>query len=308
MLTKREREEFEAWMRQNCFLKENTIRLYSYIVGRMENDGQGDDRALVEAINRTLVSLNREKNMKSYSHAAFVLYLKWKEKKDLIPQIVRVPPQQPKRADMEKPILRDYFLVKENIPLIRSKKYRWAADVQLATGIRASEVLRIQLKDIEEQPASYLINITKAKGKYGRSKRFQVAVVESEVRKSLGEAIRQAREENWPYPFMYPHRWGRKLTEDELVRNNYARYWAEIKEAFQGRISTHDLRRTYAIRVYGLYKDINLVKAALHHERITDTERYIKEMLRINPLRLAEDVQQEEKPKKEREEKEPEEM
>jgi integrase len=132
--------------------------------------------------------------------------------------------------------------------------------------------------------------------------------VEKEVRQSMSEAIRLAREENWPYPFMYAHRWGRKLTEDELVRNNYARYWAEIKEAFEGKISTHDFRRTYAIRVYNLYKDINLVKAALHHERITDTERYIKEILRINPLRLAEDVQVEEKPKAGHKENEPEEM
>jgi excisionase family DNA binding protein len=130
--------------------------------------------------------------------------------------------------------------------------------VALNTGMRLSEILSMQWKDVE--PESEKIRVPKSK-----SGRIRLININSR----LEDTLKRLRERNGTSPYLFPNpATGNSLTTVKKAFKTACRR-AEIKG-----LRFHDLRHTFASRLVRMGTDLITVKELLGHSSVTITERY----------------------------------
>lgn len=222
--------------------------------------GSKKDEAVNE-INAFLSDMARKKNNNLYS-IVIKKYLIYKKKYELLPAIVS--PRFRERKRRGRYLEEDELFSRMND--IEPECYKVAAFVQFFGGMRASEVLRIQLRHIQTYDDYFLINVLKAK-------------TSSYTAKIVGKAYLVLKD--WldnnsfnPYSYIFC-----QLGRDGIVsiENNYRYYFESVKKAVK--IGTHDLKRNLA-RILAKKNVPSLqIQQALHHKDFSVTQRcYIGEL------------------------------
>ena len=137
------------------------------------------------------------------------------------------------------------------------KKYRSLVIVSLNTGLRKSEQLNLQWKDIDFRQGLILVKNSKP----GDSRSIPMNAAVMQTLKGLPQRIHS--------PFVFA---GRK---SGAHMNDLPKYWEEyLKKAKIESFHWHDLRHTFASRLVVAGADLYTVKKLLGHHDIKMTERY----------------------------------
>jgi integrase len=131
--------------------------------------------------------------------------------------------------------------------------------VAMETGARAQEVLNIKLEDLNDGS----VYIHGLKGSNDR---------ELPLRKTLYNGLLRLRKDHGDervFPISYPRL-------DQIWRK-----YRPVEKKF------HSLRHTFALRVFKKTNDINVVKSALGHKSITNTQVYMDYVYTQRELRKA---------------------
>jgi integrase len=137
------------------------------------------------------------------------------------------------------------------------KKYRPMVIVSLNTGLRKSEQLNLQWRDVDFRQG--LLQVRNSKPGDSRYIPMNAAVVQA--LKTLPRRIHS--------PFVFA---GRKA---EAHMNDLPKYWEEyLKKAKIENFHWHDLRHTFASRLVMAGADLYTVKKLLGHHDMKMTERY----------------------------------
>lgn len=150
-------------------------------------------------------------------------------------------------------------LLKENNQRVRwlPKKYRLLVIVSLNTGLRKSEQLNLQWRDVDFRQGLLLVRNLKP----GDSRYVPMNAVVVQTLKALPRRIHS--------PFVFA---GRKAGAH---MNDLPKYWEEyLKKAKIENFHWHDLRHAFASRLVMAGADLYTVKKLLGHHDMKMTERY----------------------------------
>lgn len=125
-----------------------------------------------------------------------------------------------------------------------------AIEVALYTGARAQEVLNITTNDIQDR----FIHIKGLKGSNDRE-----IPIDKNFDDRLKKYITRAQFESGERIFQFSYEWLRT-------------WWNEFRPVPK---KFHSLRHTFALRLYQRTKDIHLVKVALGHRSVVNTQIYL---------------------------------
>jgi len=132
--------------------------------------------------------------------------------------------------------------------------------MMLATGLRVGSAVALEVRDVDLRRGE--IHLREAK--QGRRDRVLLGVA---IREHLAGYL--AGKNDGP---LFPGRPGAAMTTRHAARR--LTLWAE--RAGLGPISPHQLRHTFATRLYRKTGDVLLVQAALHHRSVTSTQVYAR--------------------------------
>ena len=150
----------------------------------------------------------------------------------------------------------------------------------IKSGFRVSELLSIRVGDVI-QYGRFLTHITvEAKFMKGK-KRSRSVVLHPAAKEAIGSYLDEHQQKwGWPMtPEMYLFRSQRGVNR-RLSRSQIAKIMHDVYDAqgFTGKLGMHALRKTYAVKLYGLLdNDLVKVQRAMGHENINSTCRYLQD-------------------------------
>ena len=172
--------------------------------------------------------------------------------------------------------------IKKIMKNLNVEKHRVVAEIQFALGVRAGDVLRVEVGDVDYElykGKSVMAIVFRGKG----DKRYKMWVFDENLQKKIEKYVAGSYVPNSTHLF---------LDVDELDKHKsvrayqlaYHRYSNDLKQAvFRSGVgtrswNTHDFRRNIARKLWEKYHDIMIVKEFLHHDTIVTTSLYLRGM------------------------------
>lgn len=204
---------------------------------------------------------NELRRSASWFNVTFHAMVAWLTMRDLPTDLRGL---RPKPALRQPPRWLTAEQVRRLLGSVDQRTYRLFFQVMLATGLRVSEVIALQVADFD--PERPLVRVVCGKGGDGRL----VSVPET-LRTRLREYWRTFR----PRDTFFVRRPGRDDRPLLAATVNDALKRAAVRAGFTERISTHRLRHTFAVHSLRGGMDIVTLQRLLGHRRLESTLRYL---------------------------------
>ena len=142
-------------------------------------------------------------------------------------------------------------------------------DLALSSGLRASELGNIKIKDIyiRKSESSLLV-------RNGKADRSRMVYIGKKARKHLKDFLKwkkQVRESTKPDSCLFISERGDRMTLSAIQKR--FKHWARVA-GLDSRYSIHSTRHTYGTMLYKATKDLRLVQKQLGHSSSRITEIY----------------------------------
>jgi|GEM_PF-3175876 len=265
---------------KNKVKAEGTVQCYFDIVKKFTDHYS---EITLENCNDFLIRFGIKKA--GYNHYyALKLFIEYSEmdaniKKRVLEHLIKPKRQDPKtqRASFDDETLSTI------VDKLELKKHKLIAKIQIATGLRASEVITLQKDNLTIEDNNIKLSLV---GKAG--KRNVTFIYDQELIDELVEFITKPNvgELDTEYIFMRNKYLKRQYKEPNLFRKmrvHYRKYWTDLKQALTTcgidykSFSTHDFRRHFAGKAYLKFdKDLQLLKRLLRHSSIDTTLSYLR--------------------------------
>lgn len=145
--------------------------------------------------------------------------------------------------------------------LLKGSKRNWFLFVLgINVGLRASDLLRLQVKDIQGK-----MHLVCRERKTGKIKRFPL---NTEVKKIIEEYTAGMEEDDYLFPSHKTKKPIRRVQAYRILR-------AAAAEVGIGEIGTHSMRKTFGYHFYQRTKDVAVLQEIFNHSTPTVTKRYI---------------------------------
>jgi len=275
---------FKRWLENKGTLAESTIMVYTGSVGRFL--AGSPDIENIEDYNSFLIKVAIKKRCSHY-YSALKAFIEFKiEDANTRSKIIENMIRPKERLD----IMRERRYLKKGkilqvINNLEREKHRIVSLIQLLTGVRAGEILKLKQGSImpeeyNERPTLKIIITGK------RQKRNVIFIHDSLAQKIIWNYITSYKPRIEGYYFLelgkLKNRVGNIENENKLVIMNYHWFWEDLKQALntvgvdKDDWATHDFRRCFARRVWDKYKDIHVLQGLLHHSDPKTTLRYLE--------------------------------
>ena len=152
--------------------------------------------------------------------------------------------------------------VMEVLTQVTQLKYRMALATAYGTGMRVSEVCRLQVGDIDSKRG--LIHIRQGKGRRDRH-----VMLSEQLLKALRRYWALTRPQG---PYLFPGRKSGTCICDSSLR--LALKEALLRTGITKRVTVHGLRHAFATHLYEAGEDIRLIQVLLGHGSIRTTAQY----------------------------------
>jgi len=140
-------------------------------------------------------------------------------------------------------------------------RQRAAVEIAYAAGLRLSELLHLQVSDIDS--ARMLIHVRQGKGKKDRDVMLSPALLET-----LRAYWREAR----PRGYLFPGKKDGRPINPTILQRGFA--VAKLKARIDKRASFHSLRHSFATHLMESGVSVRTIQALLGHRSLGTTERY----------------------------------
>lgn len=275
---------FEEWLRQQGNIRESSIYVYTGSVEKFL--ATNPDLEDTDSYNRFLVDMTIKKRCSHY-FSALKHFIEFKiTNNDIKEKIIRSLLRPKKRFDYKQE--RKYLTVEklfEILNYLEREKHRIIAIIQVLTGVRVGDILRLKRGRIEPDiyEGKEVLKLA-MEGKGGR--RYVVYIHDQIAQKFVWNYILN----NVNYGNYYfvelglmNGRHGDTTNEFKLEKMNYQWYWADLKQALQTAgvdrkmFASHDFRRCFARRAWTKYKDIYVLQKLLNHSDPKVTLKYLEQ-------------------------------
>jgi len=270
---------FKQYLDEVKNLAPSTINVYYKSLERfLKNDPEIDD---LNAYNEFLTKYSEKRRCYHY-YSTLKLYINWKltdinTKKRIIETMFKPKLQDP---ETDRVHLKEKKLL-EVINNLKEKKHRVIALLQMFTGARAGDILRMKrgsiISENDEKLVILRLNII------GKRKKLQPKVIYDEVMQQviLDYILVKFGYEDYYFLNVSKHRCERD--ENSLLQMNYQWYWADLKQALgmsgvnPKMFATHDFRRCFSREIWNKFdKDISVLQKVLDHNDPKTTMRYLR--------------------------------
>jgi len=275
---------FRQWLMDKKILQPSSVRTYYDSVSRFLSTNPQIDN--LEDYNNFLIKYSIKKRCSHYYSAlkAFIEFkiVDAKDKNKLIEGLIR-PPDRHDIIRERRHLNNDKIL--EVIGYLESYKHQVVAYMMQITGVRISEILKLERKDLvtEEYKGNTVLRIN-IHGK--RQKRNVVYIHFDDDQKLVLDYITK-EELAGVKDFLFielgtmTHRHGNLNDDNRLIQMNYQWFWRDLKQALQTAgisredFAAHDFRRCFARRLWEKDKDLYKLQNALNHSDPKTTLRYL---------------------------------
>jgi len=199
-------------------------------------------------------------------------YVKYLCRENILPgnpiAAVATPKQDKKLPRFLYPVEIEALLLAPDVTANTGKRDRAILETLYATGLRVSELVGIDLKDIDLDNA-----MVKVKGKGNKER---IAPLGSKARKALTTYINEARisflrKSAQAVSALFLNKYGQRLSE-RSVRNILNKYVEEV--ALNQKVSPHMLRHSFATHLLNNGADLRSVQELLGHVKLSTTQIY----------------------------------
>lgn len=284
---------FKEWLiKKNPNLKESSI--YLYVGGVKCFLANNPDINNLDSYNDFIVGKTIKKNALHY-YTVIKYFIQYKitdanQRNRLLEGLVKPREKDPKTV-------RDYYNDKKLLEVVnslQSEKHQVLALIQMKTGVRVNDILKIKrgniTREIEKGKDVLILNITDAKG----GKRHPVPIYDNVLIELIQKVIIEKynpNEQHEEYYFLdYNHpekrKYGRHIDKNNILKlktMNYDWYWEDLKQALHmnglnpQKFATHDFRRCFARNMWEFTKhDLNILQRVLNHSDPKTTMRYLR--------------------------------
>lgn len=274
---------FRQWLKEKRNLSDSSIYVYSIAVGAFLK--KNPDLENLQDYNDFLVEATIKKRT-TYAYHALKLFVDFK--------MVDAATKNRLKDGFVKPRLHSSLLrerrhlneiqIFEVINLLQLK-HRIISIIQHLTGVRAGDIMRITRGNIKTE--EYNGKLTLKLIVTGKGDKRNVVYVHDEVAQNLIMDYITSTYNHDDYYFLEQLEKNSKNlsyhNDYNLYKNNYWRFWVDLKEAIQScgiskeEFATHDFRRCFARRAWKKYKDIHVLQSLLNHRDATVTLRYLEQ-------------------------------
>jgi len=275
---------FEEWLKEKRHLKPSSVQVYIQSIKKfLSFNPEIDD---IEDYNKFIIDGAIKKRCNHY-YSVLKNYIEFKIedgglKKRLIDTLVKPPLHHSTKRERRNLTEEQIFNV---INSLESKKHRIIALIQSLTGVRAGDVLNLEVgginPEVYEDEEVLRMNII---GKGG--KRNVIYIHDKIAQQVIWDFI--LKSSNFSnYYFLekgkMKNRPGTLNDKNRLVRMNYLWYWYDLKQALDAHginkedFASHDFRRCFARRVWEKWKDVHILQKILNHANPATTLRYLEQ-------------------------------
>lgn len=149
--------------------------------------------------------------------------------------------------------------ISELLNKINNKYEKLIINFMVKTGVRVSELIKIKYGDIEVKNGIRWLRVE------GKGRKIRYIPIKDELMNDIRD-----------YMKCY------KVAEDDELFSISARQVANIVKKWDGRLSPHDLRRTFITNLIKNGASIDVVQRLAGHSSISVTQRYFKEYEKFN--------------------------
>jgi site-specific recombinase XerD len=170
----------------------------------------------------------------------------------------------------------------EMINYMQHEKHQILAWIQTETGVRAGDILTLKkgsiVSEVYENEAVVKLKIV-GKG----DKQIVVTIFNKDLQNVLLNYTNSHIGNDGEYYFLEDNLYHPCETFFMLVRNNYRRYWYDLKQACTSvgmdinDYATHDMRRSFARRIWNRTKDLVVLQKIMNHSDPRTTIRYLNQ-------------------------------
>lgn len=272
-------EKFREYLEKNTFLTKKTIKQYTSqaktILEKTKINFENEQELLSE-LNQALIRKLKQKNTK-YTTTATTKHLLDFLQKPHLKLLIKTKNQTPKK---QKKYL-NYDEIKNIISQqINNPTLKAILQLQLETGLRIIELASIQTKNIQLNPQTKNLIIT-IKGKRGKIN--QTPIISLLGKKIIIALLKQNTNQddylflnNQKIKLMQQKQLPKELISEEIEKQKQALYMNYYRTLKKLNLTTHDIRRAFAIKIYEITKDIAVVSKLLNHTKIETTQKYIE--------------------------------
>lgn len=275
--------DFEVWLHDNAHISETTIHLYSvnavkpFLLKTKSIDEP--DAYAKEIVERCI----RKRNIWVWTSLMHYVNYKFQGSKNrdiresILNTMKAVKPKVP-TTNLKTPVILDDNQINDVLKNMPTRWSRVVCAIQIETGIRFGDVMRIKRGEIRWEP--FRDKVVLSIGVNGKGdKHYKVWVFNQEIQTIIMDYITTERIDS-EYYFFPPIKSG-LLTR---LRSANRRYNLNMKKALircgirPKDWASHDFRRNIARKVWERYHDLMLVKEVLHHTEISTSLRYLSQM------------------------------
>ncbi len=280
---------FEQWIRDRKKrpLAESTIGVYTGVI-KLFLDNNPDTNA-VESYNDFIIKHSIKKRS-FHVYTALKLYVEYKVsdtnvKNHIMENMIYQPPDN--NVKHNRKYLDEEELFKM-LTYVRQPKHQIIAIIQMLTGTRAGDVLRIKRGDISLEQTEKSVSMRLVF--MGKRNKRQVCYIHEQTFLSMIYTYINENLHDDKYYFIEHKRTSTKDKDFDpkvylkLYQNNYHEYWDDLKQAVNTMgykatdFSTHDFKRCFARRAWEKFgKDISILQDLLNHNDPSTTMRYLKQ-------------------------------
>lgn len=270
-------DDFEKQLDRSS-LQESTKNMYVWCMKYYMSHNY--DLESIEDYNQILISHSVKKRSNIF-YSSFKRFIKFyikdsSKKKKMVTALIFPKTNSPKRH-------RKYLDFRERKKIIKSleiEKHRVIAEIQLYTGARVREVLKLEKGDITyddfQGTTAMILNITQKGGQ-----KTPMWILDKELEEKI-DAYTLADWVDYKYYFIEREKSNDDADDVTLLQSNYHWYWLDVKNAVElcgyeyKDWATHDFRRGIGADVWAATKDPISVQRALRHKRFDTTLLYLK--------------------------------
>jgi integrase len=171
----------------------------------------------------------------------------------------------------------------EVINNLEQQKHKIIALIQMLTGVRVGDILRLKYGGIH--PETYENKPVLRLNLLGKGRKRNVVYIHDKVAQDLIMEYITFNMGDDDYYFLHIGKINKKRAYkiDNIAKLNYLDFWADLKHSLvksgidKKDFSTHDFRRCFARRVWEKYKDVFVLKQMLNHTDPKVTFRYLSQ-------------------------------
>jgi integrase len=269
-------EGFDSYL-DRTRIQQSTKKMYVWCMSfYMKNNY---DLESIEDYNNVLISHSVKKRSNVF-YSAFKKFINFYvedagKKRKMVRALIFPKINDPKRFRK----FLDFRERKKIINSLKKEKHKLIAEIQLFTGARVREILKLEKGDIMydeyNKECAMILNITQ---KGGQKK--PIWILDKELEEKI-DAYTLSDWNDWKYYFIERSNSHDGADDTTLLQTNYVWYWRDIKDAIKSMgyeykdWATHDFRRGLGTDVWSATKDPISVQRALRHKRFDTTLRYL---------------------------------